>query len=52
MKNVKPDIGNLWYVTFETEEDALQMLFYIRGKTFKGRPIAGRIKSENILKSL
>ncbi|RUS14172.1 hypothetical protein BC938DRAFT_477505, partial [Jimgerdemannia flammicorona] len=51
VKSVRREHGNAWFVTFETEEDALQMLFYIRGKNFKGRPIAGRMKSENILKS-
>ncbi|KAL1925136.1 uncharacterized protein VTP21DRAFT_19 [Calcarisporiella thermophila] len=51
IKSIKPDISNIWYVTFETEDDTLQMWFAIRDKSFRGNPIASRIKSENILKS-
>lgn len=52
VKDAKPDIGNIWYVTFETEDDTVKMLFFIRSKTLRGKPLAGRIKSENILKSI
>ncbi|KAF7731724.1 La- protein 4 [Apophysomyces ossiformis] len=52
IKNIKKDIGNMWYITFESEEDALKMLFNIRGKSFKGMPIAARMKSEPILRSI
>lgn len=42
----------MWYITFDNEEDTINMLFQLRGKTFKGKPIAGRIKSEAILRNL
>ncbi|KAK9701905.1 hypothetical protein K7432_011513 [Basidiobolus ranarum] len=50
IKSANPDFGNTWFITFESEEETLNMLNFIRGKTFQGKPIAGRIKSENILK--
>ncbi|KAK9729055.1 hypothetical protein K7432_000569 [Basidiobolus ranarum] len=50
IQDAHPDVGGTWFITFEMEEDALKMLNFIRGKTFQGKPIAGRIKSENILK--
>ncbi|ORY05520.1 hypothetical protein K493DRAFT_36985 [Basidiobolus meristosporus CBS 931.73] len=50
VRSANPDFGNTWFVTFGTEEETLNMLTFIRGRTFQGKPIAGRIKSENILK--
>ncbi|KAH8555533.1 hypothetical protein BGW37DRAFT_477586 [Umbelopsis sp. PMI_123] len=52
IKDVKREIGNMWYVTFNTEEETIKMLFLLRGKTFKGKPIAGRIKSEAVLRNV
>ncbi|KAL1921280.1 uncharacterized protein VTP21DRAFT_10996 [Calcarisporiella thermophila] len=49
--SIKPEIGNLWYITFETEEDTLEMWSATRNKTLRGKQIASRIKSENMLKS-
>ncbi|KAI7898861.1 uncharacterized protein BX663DRAFT_523077 [Cokeromyces recurvatus] len=50
VQSIKQDIGNMWYFTFETEEDALKLLLSVRGKTFKGQDIAARMKSEPILR--
>ncbi|KAI8583702.1 hypothetical protein K450DRAFT_222359 [Umbelopsis ramanniana AG] len=52
IKDVKREIGNMWYVTFNTEEETIKMLFLLRGKSFKGKPIAGRIKSEAVLRNI
>ncbi|KAI8377515.1 uncharacterized protein BYT42DRAFT_515580 [Radiomyces spectabilis] len=52
VKTIKQDVGNMWYITFESEEDALKILFDIRGKTFKDQPIAARMKSEPVLRSI
>jgi hypothetical protein len=42
-----------WYrfVTMENEEDAMDTLLAIRGKTFKDQPVKARLKSENVLRS-
>jgi la-related protein 4 len=52
IKDIKQEVGNMWYITFDNEEDTINMLFQLRGKRFKGKPIAGRIKSEAILRNL
>ena len=46
------DVGFVWFVSFETEEEALHALQFVRVQTFKDRPIHARIKSETLLKSL
>ncbi|KAI9475395.1 MAG: hypothetical protein EXX96DRAFT_265710 [Benjaminiella poitrasii] len=50
VQSMKQDIGNMWYFTFESEEDALKLLLNVRGKTFKGQDIAARMKSEPALR--
>ncbi|KAI8973483.1 hypothetical protein BDF20DRAFT_882624 [Mycotypha africana] len=47
---MKKDFGNMWYFTFETEEDALKLLTLVRGKDFKDQPIAARMKSEPVIR--
>jgi la-related protein 4 len=49
--SIRPDILNTWFVTFETEEIALETLDLLRDKTFQDKPIRARIKSENLLRS-
>lgn len=49
--SVRSDIGDTWFVTFDTDEQALQSLDFIRNKTLNDKPIKARIKSENLLKS-
>lgn len=50
-ESLKSDIGDTWFVMFETDDKALLALDFIRGKLFNGQPIQARIKSENLLKS-
>lgn len=50
VQSIKQDIGNMWYFTFESEQHALQLLTSIRGISFKGQPIAARMKSEPVLR--
>jgi hypothetical protein len=49
---IRPDIGDCWFVTFNSEEDALKALDFVRGRTFQDAPVKARIKSENLLRSL
>jgi la-related protein 4 len=49
---IRPDIGDCWFVTFNSEEDALSALDFVRGRTFHDAPVKARIKSENLLRSL
>ncbi|KAG0031820.1 La- protein 4 [Podila clonocystis] len=44
-KKIVKEVGNTWFVEFETPEEALAMLSYIRGRTLRGVPLAGRLKS-------
>jgi hypothetical protein len=48
-KSARPEIGNTWYVTFESEEQALAALAATRDKTIDGAPICGHLKSERTI---
>jgi la-related protein 4 len=48
---IRPDIGDCWFVTFTSEEDALKALDFVRGRTFHDVPVKARIKSENLLRA-
>lgn len=50
VQSIKKDIGNMWYFTFESEDDALKLLTSVRGKSFKDQAIAARMKSEPIIR--
>jgi hypothetical protein len=50
VQSIKQDIGNMWYFTFESEDDALKLLTSVRGKSFKDQAIAARMKSEPVLR--
>ncbi|KAI8084251.1 uncharacterized protein B0P05DRAFT_534820 [Gilbertella persicaria] len=50
VQSIKKDIGNMWYFTFESEDDALTLLSSVRGKSFKDQAIAARMKSEPTLR--
>jgi hypothetical protein len=39
----------MWYITLESEDDAVKLLFNVRGKSYKGQQIAARMKSEPVL---
>lgn len=45
VKEVRKDMGN-FFVVFETEEDAVEAVFGIRGKELDGQPVRARVKSE------
>ncbi|KAF9403398.1 La- protein 4B [Podila epigama] len=47
-KEVTREVGNTWFVEFETADDALSMLSYIRGKRLREVPLAGRLKSNSV----
>eukprot|EP00123_Amoebidium_parasiticum_P016900 comp23630_c0_seq1/m.40274 comp23630_c0_seq1/g.40274 ORF comp23630_c0_seq1/g.40274 comp23630_c0_seq1/m.40274 type:complete len:747 (-) comp23630_c0_seq1:810-3050(-) len=49
--SVRSDIGNTWFVQFESEDDTLKAHSSIMGGQFKGKPLRARIKSENLLRS-
>lgn len=52
VKKIKPEIGNTWFVSFETEQEALATLTVLRTLSFKGQTIQARVKTENPLKNL
>lgn len=51
IKSIRSDVGDTWFVTMDSEDDALSTILALRGKTFEGKPIKARLKSENILRS-
>jgi la-related protein 4 len=52
IKNMKPDIGNTWFITFETEEQCQAAFEHCREKEFRGSEVKARIKSESVSKTL
>ena len=48
----RSDVGDTWFVTFATEDDAKTALQAITGKTFNDKPVKGRLKQESLKKSL
>jgi hypothetical protein len=50
VQSIKRDIGNMWYITFISEHDALGFLDMIKGRSFKEQTIAARMKSEPALR--
>ena len=52
ISSMRSDIGDTWYVLFESEDDAKHTLAELKTlkRTFNGQVIKGRVKSETILK--
>lgn len=50
--HIRSDIGNLWYITFNSEAECTSTVLFIRSQTFNGQPIRCGVKSESPLKSL
>lgn len=48
---VDDSFPDIWYVQFNTENEAVDTFFVIQQKTFKGKRISARIKSETVFKS-
>ena len=48
---LRSDIGDTWYVTFNSEEDAKQALSGLPGCKFNDKAVKGRLKTESIKKS-
>ncbi|CAM9828239.1 unnamed protein product, partial [Ectocarpus sp. 8 AP-2014] len=51
IKSIRSDVGDTWFVMMESEDDALNTILALRGKTFEGKAIKARLKSENLLRS-
>lgn len=45
-KAARPDLGDTWFVTFETEEQAVKALASVRDKSIGDYPIRGCLKSD------
>jgi hypothetical protein len=48
--NIRSDVGDTWFVTFETQDQCMDTCLHLSNKTFKGNRIACRVKSENLLR--
>ena len=48
VKSIRSDVGDTWFVTMESEADAVSTMLAIRNQhiTFNGAPIKARLKSE------
>ncbi len=45
-KAARPDVGNTWFITFETEEQAVNALSSTHDKTIRNVPVRGCLKSD------
>lgn len=51
--NIRPDVLNTWFLSFESEEDTMAALEFLRkGVQFQGKPVRCAIKSESVIKSI
>jgi hypothetical protein len=50
--SLRSDVGDNWFVSFETEEETKTALEMARGMKYKDKAISCAIKSENLLKGL
>jgi hypothetical protein len=48
---IKPEIGNMYFIKFVDEKSTLEAFTFIRQQTLNGHAISARIKSETILRS-
>mmetsp|Transcript_3443 Transcript_3443/g.5874 ORF Transcript_3443/g.5874 Transcript_3443/m.5874 type:complete len:719 (+) Transcript_3443:297-2453(+) len=46
--SARSDVGQTWFVTMETEEDAKSAVLHLLGKTLHGLPVKARLKSETL----
>ena len=49
--NLRSDIGDTWFVTFEDEDSCLKAALYLRQQKFQGKAIRLCVKSENLTRS-
>eukprot|EP01117_Protostelium_nocturnum_P006583 TRINITY_DN2371_c0_g1_i1.p1 TRINITY_DN2371_c0_g1~~TRINITY_DN2371_c0_g1_i1.p1 ORF type:complete len:490 (-),score=145.19 TRINITY_DN2371_c0_g1_i1:479-1837(-) len=52
VSEIKPEIGDMWYVTFESDKGALDSLEKLRSQTFQDKPIRCRLKTESTFRSI
>eukprot|EP00761_Pharyngomonas_kirbyi_P012906 gb/GECH01012933.1/.p1 GENE.gb/GECH01012933.1/~~gb/GECH01012933.1/.p1 ORF type:complete len:538 (+),score=124.89 gb/GECH01012933.1/:1-1614(+) len=50
-QRIRSEVGDNWFITFESESDALDAFFYLQQQKFNGKPVKVGMKSENLLRS-
>lgn len=51
IRSIRSDVGDTWFITMDSEDEAFSTILALRSKNFEGKPIKARLKSENILRS-
>jgi len=46
--SVRSDVGDIWFVTMKTEDEARKTLIALLSKEFDGKPIKARLKNESM----
>jgi len=49
--NIKPEVNNTWFVKFNVDDGAQDVVLWLRSQSFKGKPVNAAIKSEHFLRS-
>ncbi|CAE7440985.1 LARP4B [Symbiodinium natans] len=49
--SVKPEVNNTWFVKFNVDDGAQDVVLWLRDQSFKGKPLNAAIKSEHFLRS-
>jgi hypothetical protein len=51
LEDLKPEIADTYFIKFRDEESALKAFKLVKSQTFRGKPIQGRMKAENLSRS-
>ncbi|CAJ1372036.1 unnamed protein product [Effrenium voratum] len=49
--SVKPEVNNTWFLKFNVDDGAQDVVLWLRSQSFKGKPVNAAIKSEHFLRS-
>jgi len=51
-ESIRPDVGDTWFITFDSPDGAKAALEHIKDATLNGAPIKARVKMETIARTL
>lgn len=49
VQEIRPEVGDNWFVVLESEESALEALNWLRSQLYNGEPVRARMKTESTM---